>query len=295
MAEMREKVNLFGVDSETWGQRLMNAIDGHKHPVGILGYRINDVLEILRKKLSNEEFEITVRCFGINSGNQKETQKAVAASLGINKGFNAKCHKIVEKIKRHCKSELTALVPTLDEISNEIEALRKENENLRKGDKETAKLQHSLEKCQAEAKRLKQYASYQKSKIDKVEAENRLLVKQRNAARDAAREASQREVHAITRANAVKNAFDEALNAYTEAGTEAAKLALSNAMTNAELAFKDLRLSKEALDALSRAKISDVGTLLKMTPHTLRGLGVSIDIVNEIREKLKDKGLALRA
>ena len=276
MGKSREKYNIFGTNKETWGQRLANAICGHSYEYGILGCFLTEVTELLKAKLSEREFEIAVRCFGINAANKRETQKAVAASLGIAESqMRSTSKKVVEKINRTCGPDLRGLMLKPDEVSKRIVGLEHENERLRKQAVDPA----SFTRLQQEAKNARNAYAGEKAKREKLEAELTKLVASVEKLKEERRVAINEKAKALSKYDAI---VTQVTNVIT-------------ATIDFNVTLETFDFSAETMNELTRAHIVSVEALLKRDSHSLRRLGVSNKAISEIMEKLRLKGFELTA
>ena len=283
MGKSREKYNLFGTNEETWGQRLANAICGHSYEYGILGCFLTEVTDLLKAKLSEREFEIAVRCFGINAANKRETQKAVAASLSIAESqMRSTSKKVVEKINRTCGPDLNGLMLKPDEVSKRIlgleqdkKILHQEVERLRKQAVDPA----SFTRLQQEAKNARNAYAAEKAKREKFEAELAKLVASVEKLKEERRVAINEKAKALSKYDAI---VTQVTNVIT-------------ATIDFNVTLETFDFSAETMNELTRAHIVSVEALLKRDSHSLRRLGVSNKAISEVMEKLRLKGFELTA
>ena len=198
------------------------------------------------------------------------------------------------------KSQLKALVPTLEALFDEIAELRNANAALQRNqnhDKSLAKLERRCQQTQAlltQAEAARKNSEADKARLTyEVECLNRELgaksAQLSEAQGHAARLASQ-VVQERARAEAIKLAFDETLE---EARSRfAAKLTEVDQGTRT---LAELHLSSDALERLQRAGVRNLDTLCNMSSHALSRLGVGGKNLAEIQRKLSAQGLSLRA
>lgn len=294
------KENLFGTIDRTPGQNLMRAVTGSGQPIGIPPYHYGKMLDIMRQALTTAEVDLLCRGYGFNR--PRQLQKEIAAELNLDaRELSSRAHQAVRKLQGSpYKSQLKALVPTLEALFDEIAELRNANAALQRNqshDKSLAKLERRCQQTQAlltqsEAARMNSEADKARLTYE-VECLNRELgaksAQLSEAQGHAARLASQ-VVQERARAEAVKLAFDETL--------EEAKSRFAAKLTEVDQGTRtlaELHLSSDALERLQRAGVRNLDTLCNMSSHALSRLGVGGKNLAEIQRKLSAQGLSLRA
>ena len=294
------KENLFGTIDRTPGQNLMRAVTGSGQPIGIPPYHYGKMLDIMRQALTTAEVDLLCRGYGFNR--PRQLQKEIAAELNLDaRELSNRAHQAVRKLQGSpYKSQLKALVPTLETLFDEIAELRNANAALQRNqshDKSLAKLERRCQQTQAlltQSEAARKNSEADKARLTyEVECLNRELgaksAQLTEAQGHAARLASQ-VVQERARAEAVKQAFDETL--------EEAKARFAAKLTEVEQGTRtlaELHLSPDALERLQRAGVRNLGTLCNMSSHALSRLGVGGKNLAEIQRKLSAQGLSLRA
>ena len=294
------KENLFGTIDRTPGQNLMRAVTGSGQPIGIPPYHYGKMLDIMRQALTTAEVDLLCRGYGFNR--PRQLQKEIAAELNLDaRELSNRAHQAVRKLQGSpYKSQLKALVPTLEALFDEIAELRNANAALQRNqshDKSLAKLERRCQQTQAlltQSEAARKNSEADKARLTyEVECLNRELgaksAQLTEAQGHAARLASQ-VVQERARAEAVKLAFDETL--------EEAKTRFAAKLTEVEQGTRtlaELHLSPDALERLQRAGVRNLDTLCNMSSHALSRLGVGGKNLAEIQRKLSAQGLALRA
>ena len=294
------KENLFGTIDRTPGQNLMRAVTGSGQPIGIPPYHYGKMLDIMRQALTTAEVDLLCRGYGFNR--PRQLQKEIAAELNLDaRELSNRAHQAVRKLQGSpYKSQLKALVPTLETLFDEIAELRNANAALQRNqshDKSLAKLERRCQQTQAlltQSEAARKNSEADKARLTyEVECLNRELgaksAQLTEAQGHAARLASQ-VVQERARAEAVKLAFDETL--------EEAKARFAAKLTEVEQGTRtlaELHLSSDALERLQRAGVRNLDTLCNMSSHALSRLGVGGKNLAEIQRKLSAQGLSLRA
>lgn len=294
------KENLFGTIDRTPGQNLMRAVTGSGQPIGIPPYHYGKMLDIMRQALTAAEVDLLCRGYGFNR--PRQLQKEIAAELNLDaRELSSRAHQAVRKLQGSpYKSQLKALVPTLEALFDEIAELRNANAALQcnqNHDKSLAKLERRCQQTQAlltQSEAARKNSEAGKARLTyEVECLNRELgaksAQLSEAQGHAARLASQ-VVQERARAEAVKLAFDETL--------EEAKSRFAAKLTEVEQGTRtlaELHLSSDALERLQRAGVRNLDTLCNMSSHALSRLGVGGKNLAEIQRKLSAQGLSLRA
>ena len=294
------KENLFGTIDRTPGQNLMRAVTGSGQPIGIPPYHYGKMLDIMRQALTTAEVDLLCRGYGFNR--PRQLQKEIAAELNLDaRELSNRAHQAVRKLQGSpYKSQLKALVPTLEALFDEIAELRNANAALQRNqshDKSLAKLERRCQQTQAlltQSEAARKNSEADKARLTyEVECLNRELgaksAQLTEAQGHAARLASQ-VVQERARAEAVKLAFDETL--------EEAKARFAAKLTEVEQGTRtlaELHLSPDALERLQRAGVRNLDTLCNMSSHALSRLGVGGKNLAEIQRKLSAQGLSLRA
>lgn len=294
------KENLFGTIDRTPGQNLMRAVTGSGQPIGIPPYHYGKMLDIMRQALTTAEVDLLCRGYGFNR--PRQLQKEIAAELNLDaRELSNRAHQAVRKLQGSpYKSQLKALVPTLEALFDEIAELRNANAALQRNqshDKSLAKLERRCQQTQAlltQSEAARKNSEADKARLTyEVECLNRELgaksAQLTEAQGHAARLASQ-VVQERARAEAVKLAFDETL--------EEAKTRFAAKLTEVEQGTRtlaELHLSPDALERLQRAGVRNLDTLCNMSSHALSRLGVGGKNLAEIQRKLSAQGLSLRA
>lgn len=294
------KENLFGTIDRTPGQNLMRAVTGSGQPIGIPPYHYGKMLDIMRQALTTAEVDLLCRGYGFNR--PRQLQKEIAAELNLDaRELSNRAHQAVRKLQGSpYKSQLKALVPTLEALFDEIAELRNANAALQRNqshDKSLAKLERRCQQTQAlltQSEAARKNSEADKARLTyEVECLNRELgaksAQLSEVQGQAARLASQ-VVQERARAEAVKLAFDETL--------EEAKARFAAKLTEVEQGTRtlaELHLSSDALERLQRAGVRNLDTLCNMSSHALSRLGVGGKNLAEIQRKLSAQGLSLRA
>ena len=294
------KENLFGTIDRTPGQNLMRAVTGSGQPIGIPPCHYGKMLDIMRQALTTAEVDLLCRGYGFNR--PRQLQKEIAAELNLDaRELSNRAHQAVRKLQGSpYKSQLKALVPTLEALFDEIAELRNANAALQRNqshDKSLAKLERRCQQTQAlltQSEAARKNSEADKARLTyEVECLNRELgaksAQLSEVQGHAARLASQ-VVQERARAEAVKLAFDETL--------EEAKARFAAKLTEVEQGTRtlaELHLSSDALERLQRAGVRNLDTLCNMSSHALSRLGVGGKNLAEIQRKLSAQGLSLRA
>lgn len=294
------KENLFGTIGRTPGQNLMRAVTGSGQPIGIPPYHYGKMLDIMRQALTTAEVDLLCRGYGFNR--PRQLQKEIAAELNLDaRELSNRAHQAVRKLQGSpYKSQLKALVPTLEALFDEIAELRNANAALQRNqnhDKSLAKLERRCQQTQAlltQSEAARKNSEADKARLTyEVECLNRELgaksAQLSEAQGHTARLASQ-VVQERARAEAIKLAFDETL--------EEAKARFAAKLTEVEQGTRtlaELHLSSDALERLQRAGVRNLDTLCNMSSHALSRLGVGGRNLAEIQRKLSAQGLSLRA
>ena len=281
------KENVFGIQERTPGQNLMRAVTNSDQPIGIPPYNYDQMLVIMRKALDPDEVDLLCRGYGFYC--ERKLQKEISAELGVDpKEVSVRAHRAVEKLQASpFKMQLRKLVPSLEELFAAIEAY----DDLDASVKAIKELEHRYDDVKA---RLRQ----SEDACDGLESENARLAydleavgKKLTAAETQLAEARNQVIREMARAEAVQKAFNATM--------ESAKVNFAAAVASAEInsagTFEGLGLSKEALSALSRIGVNTLKGLCNMSDHALSRLGVGSKNLAEIKRRLKESGLSLRA
>ena len=298
--KINTKENIFGINSRTPGQNLMRAVTNSDQPIGVPQYNYDQMMDIMNKALGADEVDLLCRGYGFNR--ERQMQKEIAADIGVDTAeISLRTHRAVEKLQASpFKSQLRALVPTLEELFASIIDLRNANETLKNAgtsSKTVEDLKHRYQHAQAllnqsETARKAFEAENARLSYEVENANKKLAAKETQLSESQARvtDLHSQVVREKARADAVKKAFDETL--------EDAREKFATAVANAEVSvgtLEGLHLSEEVMNRLKRAGVRNLNMLCSMNTHSLSKLGVGGKNLAEIQKRLSKNGLSLRA
>lgn len=254
----------------------------------------------MNKALGADEVDLLCRGYGFNR--ERQMQKEIAADLGVDTAeISLRAHRAVEKLQASpFKSQLRALVPTLEELFASIIDLRSANETLKNAgtsSKTVEELKHRYQHTQAllnqsETARKAFEAENARLSYEVENANKKLAAKETQLSESQARVADlhSQVIREKARADAVEKAFDETL--------EDAREKFATAVANAEVSvgtLEGLHLSEEVMNRLKRAGVRNLNMLCSINTHSLSKLGVGDKNLAEIQKRLSENGLSLRA
>lgn len=280
--------NVFGSVNLPAGVNIANAVRGDVQQIGIPDSRLDETTKIFRKALTDGEFAICSRGFGL--GQERAAQVVIAEELKLDPNEVSKiARRAIGKLSQApWRGRLLKLVPSADEVMaaytdyassrDVIEAQGRQNNGLRK----------QVENLKSENAALA---------AEKAELESQLAAMRKQLA------------EAEARADRAATINSELLDRMEKA----ASLAVSNVEENFDRMVKELKdltirsvkdafrdtfedtLGEELAEYLRGIGISSLGTLIKMSRRNLSGLKTPEKKVEEIEERLARVGLGLRA
>ena len=297
----KTKENICGSIKRTPGQNLMRAVTNSDQPIGIPPYNYGAMYLIFRQALTESEIKLLCKGFGF-LGYERQKQNEIAKEFNVQPvEISTMMRKTISKLQMSpYKSQLRSLVPTLDEVFDEVINLRSVNKRLNESkasrgfvesmEKKCENLQTLYNQSEKNRKDIQKENEYLKSEL---KAANKRLssvtVKLGESVAQSAKLTTQLK-YQEAKADAVKDAFDDAL--------DQAKMIFISKVSDATAkvdTFVDLGLSNEAINALKRAQINDLERLCGLQKRTLGRLGVKSEIIVEIERKLSERGLFLKA
>lgn len=281
--------NLFGTQEYLPGENLWNAICETKSHIGIPTHKVDEALLIMKKALTDKEFEIACDGFGLNR--ERLTQKAIGEKYGIDANVvSVIAHRLMEKLQRApYRGKLAKLVPTSEELyaafkiqedqSTKQAALEGQNRRIIGLLKQVEVLEEKNSSLQAEIGELNR----QISERDALEAEYGELAKKHA-------ELQAQNARLMEAVVAIRSACNNVLpDAHSEAAAEVSSAA-------AEVLSKAIAeiLGTSMAKRLSAVRIDTLEELTQMTKRALIALKFRVEEVDEIQRRLEEVGLSLR-
>ena len=301
------KENIFGSVHNTAGQNIHHAVIGGDSSIGIPPYNYGPLLDIFKRALRPDEVDLLCRGFGLLK--PRQAQKEIAIDLGISRAeVSRRAHIYVGKLEKSpFKMEIKALARTAEDLFSEIDSLKNQISQLQAGmaqldaaDKNTSKLQKAAEHRLNAAL----------TRASKAEAEN-LQLKSKLAATEHDLASSRKESDALRSINGRLNLeyaklldqsqevdTDEILGTLLDEFTQKFKKEFSARVEAAKPksnVFCIFDFSSETEKALRAAGIHTTERLCRQRAQNLRAMKVPQKSVEEIIEKLAERGLSLRA
>lgn len=303
----KTKENIFGLKDNTAGQNIHHAVIGGDSSIGIPPYNYGPLLDIFKKALRPDEVDLLCRGFGLFK--PRQTQIEIAVSIGISRAeISRRARFYVGKLKRSpYKMEIKALARTPKEFIDENMSLRSQNSQLQAG---MAQLNTANKNASSTQRAAEHRANNALARADKAEAE-KLQLESKLAATQHDLESSRKEIAALRDINGKLNLeFAKLLDQSCEVDTEnilgqllgefaeklkkefSARVKAAKPKSNVFCIFD---FSSETEKALRAAGIHTTERLCRQRAQNLRAMKVPQKSVEEIIEKLAERGLSLRA
>lgn len=301
------KRKIFGSINYTPGRNLalevMGCQNAYDMPIGIPEYNYSKALEIAKKALKPEEFDLICRGFGFNRPRQKN--KEIAMELKTTpECITAMAARAMAKLQASpYKMQLSSLMPTPDELIDMVMKLQREAVS----SKELKEAKHRLETAESklsEANKAKyrleqqnQALSYEKDQLTRKLrvaeaslAENNTRIAKLSSELDLSKALVEAARAGYTESiTELMTVFTEEVNKVTEKYT--AKIGAVKVRNGLE----SLGLSPQILRKLQQVGITTIDQLIRESRRSLSKLRFSAKELSEIEVKLKEKGLSLRA
>lgn len=303
----KTKENIFGSVHNTVGQNVHHAVIGGDSSIGIPPYNYGPLLNIFKRALCPDEVDLLCRGFGLSM--PRQSQKEIAANLGIS-GYEVsrKAHTCVEKLKRSpYKMEIKALARTAGDLFSEIDSLKNQISQLQAGMSRlsaTSKTASSLQKA-AEHRVNNALARASKAEAEKLQLEGKLAATEHDL------ESSRKEIAALKALNGrlnlehaklldqlykvdTEDIFDQILGEFAEKLKKEFSSRVKAAKPKRNV-FSIFSFSAKTEKALRTAGIYTTERLCQQRAQNLRAMKVRQESVEEVIEKLAERGLSLRA
>lgn len=301
------KENIFGSVHNTAGQNIHHAVIGGDSSIGIPPYNYVPLLKIFKRALRPNEVDLLCRGFGLLK--PRQAQKEIAIDLGISRAeVSRRAHIYVGKLEKSpFKMEIKALARTAEDLFNEIDSLKNQVSQLQAGMSQLSAASKTASKLQgaAEHRVNNALARANKAEAEKLQLEGKLAATERDL------ESSRKETAALRDLNGKLNLehaklLDRSYEVDTEdilgqlLGEFAKKLkkefsARVEAAKPKSNVFCIFDFSSETEKALRAAGIHTTERLCRQRAQNLRAMKVPQKSVEEIIEKLAERGLSLRA
>lgn len=281
------KRNLFGTMNRTPGQNLIIALTNDDETTGIPPYNYTKMYRVFKEAgLSEFEVDVLRKGFGFDMPRHKQNQIAQEYNMD-EKVIKKTAHCAVDKLKESpFKMQLKKLAPTLKELYE----LAGKGLVRKKESQEARETTFRLEQAKKAAERLEEALLNLSKTNAQLEYENERLQKKLQA-KDKDLNKARSTIVAQNEENMAQKA---ALSSAREKYRKAEAVIFGPDEDGASPSIENLKLTMETKKSLDRAGISDVGTLCKMSLHSLAKMGVGQNSIAEVRKELAKRGLDLR-
>lgn len=296
--------NLNGTKEYTPGQNLYNELNTTNNrnakastTLGIPTYKIPQAIEIISEVLSGNELTLVLQTFGL--GTERRKQNVVATDLGIDPNTASKLlHQAMDKLRKpRVKAKLNALSCTVEQLFEENEKLHEALARKEARQASQYELQHRLDAALARAKTAEQ-------KVRQLEAEKATLQRDNSRIEGMLTEARRanatlrnelaRCLDQIQQTNSVVEQYNDVFAQTIDVAKRHFEASLSKIKPKTStLALLDL--TTETTKALHNRGIHTLSRLCEQDKHSLSRLRMSQKMIQEIIDKLAERGLNLRA
>jgi len=299
------KENICGTIDRTPGQNLMRAVTGSESPIGIPPYNYDEMFKIFDKALTPVEVDLLRRGYGFTV--PRQTQKEIADELGIERReISQRFYAAIAKLQAYpFKTQLRALVPSLDELFNEVAQGRK----LKSQHKELREMRYRCDGMQKKLSQSEEARLKAESQAETLSREVVSLNQKLDTANMRLEESTARIVELSGQAQAGQEQIDLVRQAFGvifakspmqyRAGfgmiDQVSEVAVEAKASICVSKLEDLNLSATATAALNRAGVHTLELLCSSSSRSLSRLGVGGKNIDEIEAHLEEKGLCLRA
>lgn len=287
------KENICGTIDRTPGQNLMRAVTGSESPIGIPPYNYDEMFKIFDKALTPVEVDLLRRGYGFTI--PRQTQKEIADELGIERReISQRFYAAIAKLQAYpFKSQLRALVPSLDELFNEVA----QGHKLKSQHRELREMRYRCDGMQKKLDQSEEARRKAEAQVESLSKEVETLRQKLDAANMRLEDSTARIVELSGQAQAGQEQIDLVRRAFEVViGTAPGALGGSDVVSGiCASKLEDLNLSAIATAALKRAGVHNLELLCNSSSRSLSRLGVGGKNIAEIEARLQEKGLCLRA
>ena len=293
---IKEKSNFFGRKENTVGQNVMAAVEQCKQEVGIPSYYYDKMKAVLSEALTEYEYGIYCRGFGIDRERQKQCE--IEEDLGIKKNsLSPMLHKSVKKLRKAPYIDrLRAITKTKAELIDTVAKLRAEG-----GSKELKATKHKLATAEQELTEIKGSNEKLTAENARLEYENGQLTRKLEEALQETQQAREKAAYwydqcSVEKAKAKES--NDALATFNKLINGSYKTVMMGLTTKVATiscsSLDELGLPDGVLGTLKRHGISNTVELMKMSRRSLTSM-VGQNVTDRIDKCLRKVGLGLKA